>query len=53
MAEIFESPEPRGIVLALLLVCGEGHLVTNVVEVLVPSLKLALVRRQVAAQEKL
>ena len=30
---------------------GEGHLVADVVEVLVPPLELVLVRRQVAAHE--
>ena len=52
MVEVFESPEPWRIVQALSLVRGEGHVTRDVVEVLVPFLELALVRRKVAAQEK-
>ena len=53
MVEVFESSEPRRIILALSLIHGEAHVAANVVEVLVPFLELALVRRQVAAHEKL
>ena len=53
MVEVFKSSEPRRIVLALSLIRGEAHVAANVVEVLVPFLKLALVRCEVTAHEKL
>ena len=52
MVEVFESPEPWRIVQALSFVGGKSHVTADVVEVLVPLLELTLVRRQVAAQEK-